>query len=455
MQLNERENKQNVFFKSRVTFDLEFRLQHLKKLKYAIQQSESRIMNALFADLGKGRFEAYSSEIGLVLHELSCHIQNLKKWARPKSTRTPLHAFPSRSFIYTQPLGRVLIISPFNYPFMLAFSPLVGAVSAGNVAVVKPSELTPHTSEVIAEIISQVFPDEYITVVQGDAEVSGELLTQRWDKIFFTGSARVGKIVMEAAAKNLTPVVLELGGKNPVVVDKDANLEVAARRIVWGKLLNAGQSCVAPDYLYVHTTVKEKFLQLMVNSIEQFYANPQNDSDYTRIVNEAAVQRLAGLTKDVTVFYGGTFNAEKKFVSPTILTGVSSDSAVMQDEIFGPVLPVIDFEEFSDVVELINSGEKPLAAYYFSENRKKQTYFLQNTFSGDTMINDVVVHFTNYSLPFGGVGKSGMGAYHGKHSFDVFTHERSVMKTSTKFDLPLRYPPYHKWISKLLRFILR
>lgn len=452
---DEKKNIQNIFFDSRATFDFDFRLQHLKKLKYTIQQAESRIAKALFADLGKGQFEAYSSETGLVLHELSCHIQNLKKWARPKRAHTPLHAFPSRSFIYKQPLGRVLIISPFNYPFMLAFSPLVGAISAGNVAVIKPSELTPNTSEVIAEIVSQVFPEEYVAVVQGGAEVSRQLLTQRWDKIFFTGSARVGKIVMEAAAENLTPVVLELGGKNPVVVDNDANLEVAARRIVWGKLLNAGQSCVAPDYLYVHSAVKEKLLQLMVNSIEQFYSEPQNNRDFTRIINEAAVQRLAGLTKDVTVFYGGNFSAEKRFVSPTILTGVSNDSAVMQDEIFGPVLPVIEFDELNKVVQKINSGEKPLVAYYFSENRKKQKYFLQNTFSGDAMINDVVIHFSNYSLPFGGVGKSGMGAYHGKRSFDVFSHERSVMKTSTKFDLPLRYPPYPKWISKLLHFILR
>jgi aldehyde dehydrogenase (NAD+) len=447
--------EQTEFFNSHTTLDLDFRLEHLKKLKQAIKKFENQIIDALYSDLGKGKFEAYSSEIGLVLHELTNHISDLKKWARPKRAKTPLHAFPSRSFIHKQPYGRILIISPFNYPFMLALGPLAGAVSAGNVVVIKPSELTPRTSEIIAEIIGQVFEKKYVAVIQGGAETSQNLLKQRWDKIFFTGSSRVGKIVMEAAAKYLTPVVLELGGKNPVVVDKDANLKIAARRIVWGKLLNAGQSCVAPDYLYVHSEVKKQFLQLMVNYIEQFFSYPQNNNDFTGIVNEAAVQRLTGLLKDVTVYYGGHFNAEKKHMSPTLLTDVKKDSAVMLDEIFGPVLPVLAFDDLGKIIQIINEGEKPLAAYYFSENRKKQKHFLRNTFSGDAMINDMVIHFTNPSLPFGGVGNSGMGTYHGKRSFDVFSHERSVMKTSTKFDLPLRYPPYKKWISKLLRLLLR
>lgn len=446
---------QNEFFNSHATLNTDFRIAHLKKLKQVIKKFEKLVIDALLSDLGKGSFEAYSSEIGLVQHELTTHIRNLKKWVRPKRAGTPLHAFPSQSFVTRQPYGRVLIISPFNYPFMLALAPLAGAISAGNVVVIKPSELTPKTSEIIGEIIAQVFETEYVAVVQGGVETSRKLLAQKWDKIFFTGSSRVGKIVMEAASKNLTPVVLELGGKNPVVVDKDANLKIAARRIVWGKLLNAGQSCVAPDYLYVHNDVKEEFLQLMVNSIKLFFSDPHNDSDYTGIVNEATVRRLEGLLSDVTVYYGGQSNAEKKFMAPTLLTNVTKDSAVMQDEIFGPVLPVIGFNELTEVVDEINRGEKPLAAYYFSENRVNQKFFLRYTFSGDAMINDVVIHFTNPTLPFGGVGNSGIGTYHGKRSFDVFSHERSVMRTSTKLDIPLRYPPYSKWISKLIRLLLR
>ncbi len=448
-------NKQVQFFYSGATLDIKSRIVYLKKLKECIKNYEHQITEALCLDLGKGSFEAFSSEIGLVLHELSMHIRNLRKWAKPQRAKTPVHAFPSRSFIYKQPLGRVLIISPFNYPFMLAVGPLIGAVSAGNVAVVKPSELTPHTSAVIKDIIEKVFKSEYVEVVQGGVDVSRQLLDERWDKIFFTGSSRVGKIVMEAAARNLTPVVLELGGKNPVVVDNDANLEVAARRIMWGKLLNAGQSCVAPDYLYIHKDVSKAFLQFMKESITRFLGEPKTNKDFTGIVNGATVQRLAELMKDVHIFHGGDFDAVRKYVSPTLLTDVSNDSSIMKEEIFGPILPVLEFEDFYEVIETVNKREKPLAAYYFSENKEKQKYFLQHTFSGDAMINDVVLHFTNNSLPFGGVGNSGIGKYHGKGSFDIFSHERSVMKTSTLIDLPLRYPPYKEKMFRLLHFLFR
>ncbi len=448
-------NKQVQFFYSGATLDIKSRIVYLKKLKECIKNYEPQITEALRLDLGKGSFEAFSSEIGLVLHELSMHIRNLRKWAKPQRAKTPVHAFPSRSFIYKQPLGRVLIISPFNYPFLLAVGPLIGAVSAGNVAVVKPSELTPHTSIVIKDIIEKVFKPEYVEVVQGGVDVSRQLLDERWDKIFFTGSSRVGKIVMEAATRNLTPVVLELGGKNPVVVDNDANLEVAARRIMWGKLLNAGQSCVAPDYLYVHKDVSKIFLQFMKESITRFWGEPKTNKDFTGIVNGATVQRLAKLMKDVHLFHGGNFDAVRKYVSPTLLTDVSNDSSIMKEEIFGPILPVLEFEDFYEVIETVNKREKPLAAYYFSENKEKQKYFLQHTFSGDAMINDVVLHFTNNSLPFGGVGNSGIGKYHGKGSFDIFSHERSVMKTSTLIDLPLRYPPYKEKMFRLLHFLFR
>ncbi len=448
--------KQEAFFNAHETLGLNFRIQQLRRFKTAIQEYEGEVISALKKDLGKGEFEAFSSEIGLVQHELTLHIKNLKKWATPKRAKTPLHAFPSRSYIYRQPFGNVLVISPFNYPFMLALTPVAGAVAAGNVVVLKPSEFTPNVALVIQKIIEKAFDEKHVAVIQGGVEISQQLLSFRWDKIFFTGSTRVGKIVLEAAAKHITPVVLELGGKNPVIVDKDANLKIAARRIIWGKLLNAGQSCVAPDYLYVHTDIKETFLKLLVESIKQFYSeHPHENGDYTRIVNKAAVQRLSKLVENTTVYFGGNFTEHSHFFAPTVLTDVSPNSPVMQEEIFGPVLPVLTFQNIDEVIEVIKKGEKPLAAFYFSENKSKQQEFLKNTYSGDAMINDVVIHFTNISLPFGGVGYSGMGSYHGKRSFDVFSHERSVMKTPTWIDLPLRYPPYKTWILKLLRVLFR
>lgn len=448
--------QQKLFFNSHATLDTEFRKEHLKKLKLSISNHENEIIEALNKDLGKGEFEAFSTEIGMVQTELTKHIKKLTKWAKPRKVNTPLFAFPSVSYIHMQPYGNVLIISPFNYPFMLAMTPLIGAISAGNTVVIKPSEFTPATSQIVKKIIQNTFEEKYVTVVQGGVEASQELLLQRWDKIFFTGSSRVGKIVLESAAKYLTPVVLELGGKNPVVVDKDANLQVAARRIIWGKLLNAGQSCVAPDYLFVHNDVKERLLLLMKQSIEQFFTEQPNESkDFTGIINKDALNRLKSLLEGVTVYFGGEINTEKRSFSPTILTNISMDSQVMKDEIFGPVLPVLGFEEIEKVIDYINKREKPLSLYYFTENRTKQKEFLKKTYSGDAGINEVVMHFTNLSLPFGGVGFSGMGSYHGKRSFDIFSHERSVMKTTTKLDLPLRYPPYKTWILKLLRFLFR
>jgi aldehyde dehydrogenase (NAD+) len=453
---NETINVQSQYFDSHATLDINFRIKHLKKLKQSIKNHENELFAALKADLGKSEFEAFSTEIGMVQLELTKHIQNLKKWARPRKVPTPIFAFPSTSRIFRQPYGKVLIISPFNFPFMLALTPLIGAVSAGNVVVLKPSEFTPHTAAAIEKIIKETFNKKHVIVVQGGVEISQDLLAQRWDKIFFTGSSRVGKIVLKAAAQNLTPVILELGGKNPVVVDKDTNLKIAARRIIWGKLLNAGQSCVAPDYLFVHSEVSEKLLLLMKQMIEQFFTeHPNTNSDFPKIVNEIAIGRLTKLLDDTNIYYGGNFDKGDKHFSPTILTGVNMESPIMKEEIFGPILPVLTFENIDEVITFINAGEKPLSVYYFSENKKKQKEFLQKTYSGDAAINEVVLHFTNFSLPFGGVGYSGMGSYHGKRSFEVFSHERSVIKTTTKFDLPLRYPPYKKWVLKLLRVLFR
>jgi aldehyde dehydrogenase (NAD+) len=444
-------NHQN-FFNSNQTLDLYFRKSKLLQLKKVINELEKEILDALNSDLGKCEFEAFFAEIGLVQHELTNHIKNLGKWARPEKVSTPVFLFPSSSYIYRQPFGRVLVIAPFNYPFM----PLIGAVAAGNVVVVKPSELTSKTAAVIEKIITLVFDPAHVSVVQGSVEISQFLLNQKWDKIFFTGSSRVGKIVMQAAAQNLTPVILELGGKNPVVVDKDSNLEVAARRIILGKLVNAGQTCIAPDYLFVHRDVKEKLLDLLKESIEQFYGvTPEKNNEYPKIINESAIERLKKLTDGTKVFYGGDFNNNTRHFSPTILTDVKLDSPVMKDEIFGPVLPVISFSNIDEVVEFLRIGEKPLSIYYFGEDRKKQKDFLNKTYSGNAGVNEVAMQFLNLSLPFGGVGFSGMGTYHGKSSFNAFSHQRSVIKTTTFMDLPLRYPPFKKAVLKFMRFLFR
>jgi len=455
-QINKIIENQHDFFSSYQTLDPEFRKSQLIKLKQVIKTSEKEIEKALMDDLGKCEFEAFSSEIGWVIHELTRHIKKLKKWSKPKRANSSILVFPSSGYIYNQPLGKVLIIGPFNYPFMLVFMPLIGAISAGNVVMVKPSEFAKHTSAIVAKIITSAFNPAHVSVAQGGLETNQELLAKRWDKIFFTGSTKVGKIVMQAAAKHLTPVVLELGGKNPVVVDSDANLKIAARRIIWGKLLNAGQTCVAPDYLFVHKDVKNELLVLMKEAIKQFFTeNIEENSEFPKIINEVAVSRLKNIIGESNVYCGGNASYETKHVSPTILTDVTVDSEIMKDEIFGPVLPVLSFENTDEVVEYIQNREKPLSVYYFSENRQKQSDFLRKTYSGNAGINDVVLQFVIMNLHFGGVGFSGMGAYHGKRSFDIFSHERSVLKTTTKFDFPLRYPPYKKLFLQLIRFLLK
>ena len=447
---------QSSFFKSKATLSINFRIESLKQLKQNIKLYEKDILESLHADLGKSEFEAFSGEIGLALKEISYHISHLKQWTKPNKVSTPIFAFPAKSYITKQPYGKILIIGPFNFPFMLTIIPLIGAVSAGNVVVVKPSEFTSNTSSVIEKIISQTFDPGHVAFIQGGIEISQKLLDSRWDKIFFTGSTRVGKIVMEAAAKHLTPVDLELGGKNPVVVDKDANLEIAAKRIIWGKFYNTGQSCVAPDYLFVHEDIKEKLLPLLKNAVNQFFTeNPHKSKNFGRIINESAMDRLSEMIQNENIYIGGKIEKGERYFSPTILTDVKETAPIMQDEIFGPVMPILTFQDLNHVIEFINQKEKPLALYYFSENRKRQKEFLKNTFSGDAGINELVLHFINFSLPFGGVGYSGMGSYHGKHSFDTFSHSRSVIKTTTLFDLPLRYSPSKKWVMKLMRMIFR
>lgn len=449
-------NQQQSFFNQHQTQDIGFRIDTLKRLYATIKKYEPELLQALNADLGKNEFEAFTNEVGMALREISFHIRNVKKWARPKRVSTPIYALPSKSYITQKPFGRILIIGPFNFPFMLTIIPLIGAVSAGNVVLVKPSENTPHTSRLIEKVIAESFNRQHVAVIQGGVETSSILLEKRWDKIFFTGSTRVGKIVMEAAAKHLTPVDLELGGKNPVVVDKDANLKIAVKRIIWGKYLNAGQSCVAPDYLFVHESIKEEFLRLTQQTIKAFYSEaPQKNGDFGRIVDAKTVRRIAGLLNNEKIAAGGDSDVENRFISPTIVRDVQPGSPLMKDEIFGPVLPVLSFSHLDEVVDYINKNARPLALYYFSENKKSQCEFLKKTSSGDAGINEVVMHFTNFALPFGGVGYSGMGSYHGKHSFDTFSHRRSVVKNTTLFDIPLRYPPVKKWVLKFMRLLFR
>lgn len=432
---------QRDFFASHKTKELDFRKEQLKRLKNAILKYETEVNEALWKDLHKSKEEAFLTETSLLIEEISCHLKNLKTWAKPRKVGTPLQLQPSRSKILKEPLGLALIISPWNYPFQLAINPLIGAISAGCCAVVKPSPDTPHVALVIEKIITEIFDSSYVKVMQGDKEVNQELFKHPFDMMFFTGSPGVGKIVMKAAAEHLSRVVLELGGKSPCVVDKSANLKIAGKRIAWGKIINAGQTCIAPDYLLVHREVKAELLQEIKKSFEQLLGeNIENSKYYGRIVNAEAMKRLKAYL-DTQAYYGGKTDTENNYIAPTILDKVSAEDKIMQDEIFGPILPVMEFTELEEALNYINSNEKPLALYYFG-NKKTANKVLKQTSSGGACINDTLLHVANHKLPFGGVGNSGMGKYHGKESFLAFTHERGVMTSSTKLDIPVKYPPY-------------
>jgi len=447
---------QRDFFNSFKTRDLDFRIEQLKTLRKAILAYEDRLYEAFRTDLGKSKFEVYETEIGLVLEEVGTHIHKLHYWAKPVKTGTnQLLHFWSTSRIYKEPFGIVLIMAPWNYPFQLLINPLVGALSAGNCAALKPSELTPAVAGVMEEMITEFFDPAYISFFNGGVELSKALLKEKWDHIFFTGSPAVGKFVMESAARNLSPVILELGGKSPCIVDADANLKVAASRIAWGKFLNAGQTCIAPDYLFVHSSVKTEFLKLLSNKITQYYgSDPKENKDYTRIVNESKTQRLASFLGRGKIIAGGEVSVADRYVSPTVIDGINPGDPVMQEEIFGPVLPVMEFTQIEEVIRFINSNPKPLALYYFSENKSLQAEVLGKTSSGGACINDVITHVANPKIPFGGVGNSGMGKYHGRFSFEAFSNQRAVLKKSTRIDIPVRYPPYKGKFS-LLKMVLK
>lgn len=445
MNIHEIVANQKTYFKTHETKQVKFRRKKLKALKKAIQQHETDILDALNSDLGKSKVEAYATEIGIVLKSLSLFIKELKGWARKESIHTPMLQFPGKSYLYREPYGTVLIIGPYNYPFQLVIEPLIGAIAAGNTAIVKPSELTPQTSMVIGQIIESVFDTEYVQVIQGEQETTEALLNERFDFIFFTGSTRVGQIVYEKASKHLTPVALELGGKSPTIIDKTANLKVAAERIAFGKFMNAGQTCVAPDYVLIDESIKDKFISAMQSTITDFYTKtPETSPDFGRIVNDKHFNRLISLLNDAekNIVIGGQHDASELYIAPTLLKDVKSTQKIMHEEIFGPLLPIISYQDRSEIFGFIDQYEKPLALYVFSEDRDFTDQIMREISFGGGCINDTIMHLTNPNLPFGGVGHSGIGSYHGKHSYLLFSHEKSIMTKSTKLESGMMFPPY-------------
>lgn len=448
-------DQQHAFFNQGKTKDILFRVNQLKRLRAAILENQESIIDASKADMGKPAFESYIAELGFISREIRYVMKNLKSWSKPKKVSTPLMHFPASSHIYPEPLGVVLIIGPWNYPLELLMLPLVGAIAAGNCAILKPSELSPTTSATVARLIRNSFDASFIAVVEGGVKETQVLLSQRFDHIFFTGGTTIGQVVMEAAAKHLTPVTLELGGKTPCIVDKDTNIDTAARRIVWGKFLTAGQNCVAPDYLLVHKSVKGQFVERVIASIEEFYGkDPSKSPDYARIINDRHFARLSQLLGEGRIIVGGHTDPKDRYIAPTIIDNVSLNSKVMAEEIFGPILPIIEYADLSEAISIVNKRPKPLALYFFSKNRTNQQRILQETSSGGVCINDANVHISTSSLPFGGVGPSGMGSYHGKASFDTFSHMKSIMKRSFLLDMKMKYPPYKDRLKLLKRLTM-
>lgn len=451
-------NEQRNFFASGATKSVKFRKEQLSKLKVAINKYESQFIEALHKDLRKHEFEAYATEIGFVLTEIKKTLANIDSWAKARVVPTPLFHFNGNSYILPEPYGVTLIISPWNYPFQLLFAPLVGALAAGNTAVVKPSELAPATSSLIAKVVAEIYPSEYVAVVEGGVQESQALLEEKYDYIFFTGGTNVGRIVYQAAAKHLTPVTLELGGKSPCIVDRDTNIALTAKRIAWGKFVNAGQTCIAPDYILVDKTVKEKLVAKMIECIKSSYGDDaQRSKYYPRVISQHHHKRLQNYLSDGDVLYGGRFDEEDLYVEPTLLDNVSADSNLMNDEIFGPILPIIEYENINDAIQFINNRPKPLALYIFSKDSKKVNKVLAETSAGGVTVNDTLLHIANPHLPFGGVGDSGIGAYHGQLSFDLFSHMKSVLNRTFLVDDPVRYAPYKlkiSWLRKLMDWTL-
>ena len=454
MDIHEIVESEKHFFRTGVTRGVDFRIDMLKKFRKAIIENDELISAALKADLNKQPFESYMCETGLLLEEINFHIKRLRKWSKTRRVKSGIGQLPGKSYVCPEPYGVVLIMAPWNYPVQLCLMPLVGAISAGNCAVVKPSAYAPESSRVISKLIESAFPTGFVTAVEGGREANKALLDEPFDYIFFTGSVAVGKTVMEAAAKRLTPVTLELGGKSPIIVDETANLTLAARRIAFGKVLNAGQTCVAPDYLMIEKSVEAPFIEEYKKALADFF--PDGDmSGMVRIINDKHFERVCNiLDNSGSITIGGARDAETRFIEPAVLTGVPIDSPAMQQEIFGPVLPVLPYEKLDDCIDFIRSRPKPLALYIFSENKMNQEKVLNSCSFGGGCINDTVIHLASSHMSFGGVGESGMGSYHGKKSFDTFTHYRSVLKQG-KLDVKLRYFPYKSGKEKITRMILK
>ena len=444
--------EQQQYFDSGATLSYRFRRQQLKRLHTALKAWEPKICEALWTDLHKSNEEAILTELSIVAGEIKNHISHLREWMRPKRACTPLKMMPSKSRVISEPLGCALIISPWNYPVQLLLNPLVGAISAGCTAILKPSPYVPNISAVLEEMISKTFDSNYITVVQGNRDTNKALLALRHDIIFFTGSPTLGKSVMMAAAEHLTPVVLELGGKSPCIVDAEANIQIAARRIAWGKTLNAGQTCIAPDYLLIHSSCKKEFINSFAKELKKLHGEDIKKSrHYVRLVSDKAFERVSSYLKEGEIAFGGTTDAKERYIEPTLLDNVNPEAEVMQEEIFGPVLPMITFDKLDEAISFIRKREKPLALYYFGKSSIGKE-LLHRTSSGGACINDTIMHIANENIPFGGVGNSGMGQYHGKESYKAFSHYRSVVETPTWLDLPFRYMPYRMFelVKKLL-----
>jgi len=437
--------------------DISYRKESLKKLLHFIVINEEAIIEALHRDFKKCRFEAIVTETSYVISDLKHTIRNINSWAKPKKVLPSILNFPSQDVIYSEPYGKVLILAPWNYPFQLVLCPLIAAVAAGNQVVVKPSELTPNTSAIISQILTRTFDKNHVDVIEGGIDVATALLAQRWDYIFFTGSVEVGKIVAQSAAQYLTPVTLELGGKNPCIIDDSAELQLAAKRIVWGKFVNAGQTCIAPDYILIQANVKEKFISFLKDEITNAYGeNPELSPDFPRIIDKKNWFRLSEMLNESNIIFGGQTNDETRYIAPTIIDEPSENHLLMKGEIFGPLLPILAFENEDTIQKIISKYEKPLALYVFSKNSKFSRKIIQEYSFGGGCINDTMVHFANKRLPFGGVGHSGIGSYHGRFGFDTFTHKKSIVKKGNWIDIPIRYAPYKdkiNFVRKLLKWL--
>jgi aldehyde dehydrogenase (NAD+) len=448
-------NAQRAFYHSGITKSLDWRRQQLNALLKMLRENEEQIVEALHLDMGKPLFEAEFSEVQVLFHEVDTVLKNVYAWMQPEAAATPLLHFPGSSMVVKEPFGIVLIMAPWNYPFQLLIAPLIGALAAGNTAILKPSSVTVHTSNIIAQLIPKYFKPECVSVVECSGDEANILLRQKYDYIFYTGSAHAGRIVMEAAAKHLTPVTLELGGKSPCIVDKHTNIRQTATKICWGKFFNAGQTCIAPDYILVHVDIKEALLDEMKKVLIGFYGTePSQSNSYARICNEKHFDRLVTLLDEGNIIAGGQHRRTEKYIAPTIIDNISWESAIMADEIFGPIMPVIAYSDLDDILQKINARPKPLALYIFSRSRTFKNKVISGTSSGGVCVNDTLSHFTTNLLPFGGVGESGMGQYHGKFSFNAFSHAKPVLSKSFLFDVPLRYPPYRK-IGGLMKKIIR